>query len=304
MSETPDEPLAIRGYDDRNRTFAHLSADALGERVRGLDDGSLEWIVVQRVPDLPYDTIQAGGGSGSGRVDVSYRVGDEPWLEASLPVEAAAAVFVAWARNEPGWEGAHPWEPAEWWDEEPVPAPSPEAAAETTVLAAKYLEMGYLSFDRMVQDLEEMSEADPPITRAQAREILAPMWRERVAEQAGWGVTDCDRLTEAFAELDRGGIVAREHFACCQRCGTTEIWDEADPEHRGYVFFHMQDTESAHDGVLYLAYGSRSDLVEETLAVGHDVVKTLQAHGFQTAWDGSERTRIRITDLEWRKRLQ
>jgi hypothetical protein len=30
----------------------------------------------------------------------------------------------------------------------------------------------------------------------------------------------------------------------------------------------------------------------------------LQAHGFRTSWDGSERTRLQITDLEWRKRLQ
>ncbi|MDA1358631.1 hypothetical protein O1R50_03300 [Glycomyces luteolus] len=301
---TPEAPLPIRGYDDLNRTFSRPNASALAERVRCLDDGSSEWIVVQRIPDQPHDTIQAAGEEGTGLVDVSFRIGDDPWMEASLEVEAAAALFVAWARDEPGWDSAHPWEPAAWWDPEPVPAPAPEAAAETTVLAAKYLDEGYLSFDRMVQELEEMSEADPPITRAQAREILAPMWRERVAEQATWGVTDCDRLTEAFAELDRGGIVAREHFACCQRCGTTEIWDEAGPEHRGYVFFHMQDTETAGDGVLYLAYGSRSNLTEETVAVGHEVVQVLQAHGFQTSWDGSEATRVRITDLEWRKRLQ
>lgn len=303
MSLTPEEPLAIRGHDDRNRTFAHLTTGELSERMQQLRDGSLEWIVVQRVPDLPHDTIQAAGDPEAGLIDVSFRVGDEPWREASLDAEAAAAVFVAWARHEPGWDGGHSWELADWWDPQPVPAPSPEAAAETTVLAARCLEEGYLPFDRMVQELEDLSESDPPITRAQAREILAPMWRERVAAQAEWGTTDCDRLTEAFAELDQSGIVAREHFACCQRCGTTEIWDEADPEDRGYVFFHMQDTQNAHDGVLYLAYGSRSDLPEDTVAVGHDVVKTLQAHGLQTAWDGSERTRIRITDLEWRKRL-
>lgn len=300
----PEAPLAIRGYDDRDRKFARPTSSELADRVGRLEDGSSEWIVVQRIPDHPHDTIQAAGEKGTGLIDVSFRIGDEPWMEATLDVGAAAEVFVAWARNEPGWEGAHPWEPAEWWDPEPVPAPAPEAAAETTVLAAKFLDEGYLSFDRMAQDLEEMSETDPPITRAQAREILAPMWRERVAEQANWGVTDCDRLTEAFEALDRGGIVAREHFACCQRCGTTEIWDEAGPEHRGYVFFHMQDTETAGDGVLYLAYGSRSNLPEETIAIGHEVVQALQTHGFRTSWDGSERSRLRITDLEWRKRLE
>lgn len=301
MSDTA--PLPVRGHDDRNRHFAHPSADALAERVRRLDDGSLEWIVVQRVPDLPHDCIQAAGEEGSGRVDVSFRVGDEPWKEASLGIQAAAEVFVAWARGETGWEGSHPWEPAEWWQPEPVPAPAPEAAAETTVLAAKYLAEGYLSFDEMIESLEDMSEADPPITKTQAREILAPMWRERVAEQAAWGVTDCDRLTEAFRELDRGGIVAREHFACCQNCGTSEIWGVADDEDRGYVFFHMQDTETAGDGVLYLAYGSRSNAPEDTVAIGHEVIEALEAHGLRTAWDGSAKTRIQVTDLEWRRRL-
>jgi len=303
MSLTPDEPLAVRGYDDRRPKFERPNANELRSRVLEVADDTAEWIVVERVPYLPHDTIQAAG-NGDGRLEVSYRSGDEPWLEAVLEADVAADLFVAWARSEPGWEGGHPWAPAEWWDPEPVPAPAPEAAAETTVLAARYLQEGYLSFEDMAQALEDMSEADPPITRAQAREILAPMWREHVAAQADWGVTDCDRLTAAFAELDAGGIVAREHFACCQNCGVSEIWAEADPDDRGYVFFHMQDTESAGDGVLYLAYGSRSNLAAETVAVGHDVVKVLQARGFRTNWDGSEGTRIQITDLEWQKRLQ
>jgi hypothetical protein len=304
MSKTPGEPLAIRGYDDRHPNFERLTASELRARVLGVSDGSIEWIVIDRIPYMPHDAIQAAADGGGGRLRVSFRVGDEPWMEAALDAEVAADLFVAWARSEPGWEGGHPWEPAEWWDPQPEPAPAPEAAAETTVLAARYLEEGYLSFEEMVQSLQDMSEAEPPITKAQAREILAPMWRERVVAQSDWDVTDCDRLTEAFAELDGGGIVAREHFACCQNCGTGEIWGEAAPEDRGYVFFHMQDTETAGDGVLFLAYGSRSNLPEETVAVGHEVVKVLQAHGFRTSWDGSARSRLQITDLEWRKRLK
>lgn len=304
MSHTPDVPLPVRGHDDRNRSFARLTASDLAERVRRLADGSSEWIVVQRIPDMPHDTIQAAGDVEAGRIDVSFRVGDGPWMEAALEADAAADVFVAWARNESGWDGGHPWAPAQWWDPEPVPAPAPEAAAETTVLAAKYLSEGYRSFDEMVRELEEMSEADPPITKAQAREILAPMWREHAAAQADWGTTDCDRITAAFAELDQSGIIAREHFSCCQNCGTAEIWAEADLTDRGYVFFHIQDTETAGDGVLYLAYGSRSNEPEDTVAVGREVVDTLQAHGLRTTWNGSESTRIQITDLEWRKRLE
>src|SRR5262249_12302420 len=40
------------------------------------------------------------------------------------------------------------------------------------------------------------------------------------AEQAGWGpTTDCDRLDQAFATLNRQGIVARQDFSCCNNCG-------------------------------------------------------------------------------------
>lgn len=304
MSHTPDDPLPVRGRDNADRTFTRPTLGELTQRLRRLGSGGDEWIVVDRIPNMPHDVIQAWADKEAGPIQVSYRIGDDPWMEADLSPDAAVEVFAGWARNRSGWEGGHPWARAEWWNPDPVPAPAPEAAAETTVLAARYLAEGYLSFDEMVRALQEMSETDPPITTAQADEILAPMWRERVAAQADWGTTDCDRIAAAFVELDQSGIIAREHFSCCQRCGTAEIWDEADLTARGYVFFHIQDTETAGDGVLYLAYGSRSNQPEDTVAVGHEVVNTLQAQGLRTAWNGSESTRIQITDLEWQKRLE
>lgn len=304
MRHHPDEPLAVRGRDKLDRKFAHPTAAELAERVRRLGPGDDEWLVVDRIPNMPHDVIQAGFDEDGGHLDVSFRIGDGPWQEAGLTHDAAAEVFVAWAGNEPGWEGGHPWSEAEWWHPEPVPAADPEAAAVTAALAARYLVEGYRDFDQLVRDLHEMSESDPPVTAAQAREILTPLWRERAAAQADWGTTDCDRLTAAFADLDRSGIVAREHFSCCQNCGTHEIWAEADDETRGYAFFHFQDTESAVDGALYLSYGARADPPESTVAIGHEIVKALEAHGLRTDWNGSEKQRICITDLNWQKRLQ
>jgi hypothetical protein len=304
MRHHPDEPLAVRGNDSENRTFARPTAVELADRLRRLGTDGGEWIVVQRIPDMPHDTIQAAADEDVATLAVSYRTGDEPWRETELAPELAAEVFVAWARHDPGWAGEYLWSEAEWWDPPAVPPPAPEAAAEAAELAARFLAEGHLSFHDMVRELHERSESDPPITTAQARVILAPLWRERVAAQAGWGTTDCDRITAAFADLDRKGIVAREHFACCQNCGTAEIWDEADDEPRGYTFFHMQDTESAVAGDLHLSYGSRSNLPEATVAIGREVVEALEAHGLRTEWDGSTRTRILITDLNWQKRLQ
>jgi hypothetical protein len=302
MSHTPDGPLPVRWRDNEDRTVERPTAAELADRVRRLGSRD-EWIVVDRVPQLPHDVVQACFDGKDAALEVSFRIGDDPWMEARLAPDRAAEVFVAWARDEPGWEGDHPWALAEWWQPEPVPEPDPAVAAEARELAARYLVEGYLPFEEMVRQLHEMSEADPPLTAAQASVILTPMWRARAAEQADWGTTDCDRITAAFADLDRNGIVARERFSCCQNCGTHEIWEEAGPDARGYAFFHMQDAETAVDGGLYLSYGSRSGEADEAVAIGHEVVKTLGPHGLRTEWDGSVRTRVLITDLNWQKRL-
>ena len=62
--------------------------------------------------------------------------------------------------------------------------------------------------------------------------------------------------------LEAAGIVARQNFTCCKTCGFYEINGEMEAARaqgrvvRGYVFFHMQDTErAAKGGDLALAYG-------------------------------------------------
>jgi phosphoribosylanthranilate isomerase len=58
----------------------------------------------------------------------------------------------------------------------------------------------------------------------QAQDVLEPiaerMTRDAVQThldaQKEWpAITDCDLLDRAFGELDRAGIVARQHFTCC-----------------------------------------------------------------------------------------
>ncbi len=119
--------------------------------------------------------------------------------------------------------------------------------------------------------------------------------------------TDCDRLDTAFAELDAAGILARQNFACCQTCGHAEMQSEIAwvQEHRpveGYVFYHMQDTESARDGYgLYLAYGAVQDGDEPTEAVGWRIVDALKQAGLEVSWNGSVRQRIYVR-LDWKRR--
>lgn len=129
------------------------------------------------------------------------------------------------------------------------------------------------------------------------------------AQKAWTGETDNERLDEAFAELDRKGIVARQNFTCCQTCGHAEIFydieraENAGRPPRGYVFFHMQDTESAvRNGYLYLAYGSVSGEEKESKVIADEIVATLKKHGLEADWNGSVRARICVREFDWKMR--
>ena len=104
---------------------------------------------------------------------------------------------------------------------------------------------------------------DTATLRGFATEVTQQLVQEHIEAQKTWpAITDCDRLDLSFVELESRGIVCRQNFSCCGNCGSAEIWDEIDEAHqskviRGYVFYHMQDTESAVEGYgLYLNYGS------------------------------------------------
>jgi hypothetical protein len=145
--------------------------------------------------------------------------------------------------------------------------------------------------------------------RGAARVVGERAVTAHLAEQAGWpATTDNDRLDAAFAELDRAGILARQHFSCCGTCGAHEIHDELDQAEkagqpvRGFTFFHVQDTEHAVAGeALYLSYGAADRDREASVAVGHEVVAVLARHGLTPAWNGKLAHRIALP-LIWRRR--
>jgi hypothetical protein len=152
-------------------------------------------------------------------------------------------------------------------------------------------------------------ECEPLILRGEAQRVLRAALAAHWEAQQDWPVrTDCDRLDDAFAALERGGVVARQNFTCCGTCGSAEIGDEmevvsaAGVTVRGYVFFHMQDTDSAVEGDgLYLNYGATEDGEDAALAVAREIVAELEAHGLRTNWTGSWDQRIAVT-LDWKRR--
>jgi hypothetical protein len=141
------------------------------------------------------------------------------------------------------------------------------------------------------------------------KRLTAELLAELQAEQDGWlGPTDCDSLDEAFAVLNRQGVVARQDFSCCNNCGFTEIWDEVEKEEKhqavkGYVFYHMQCTARAiESGQLLMAYGSVEDDPETLKWVANKVLAELRRVGLRASWQGTEGDPIVVDGIVWRGR--
>ena len=82
------------------------------------------------------------------------------------------------------------------------------------------------AFDCFVDDFAD-ARLEPAMLRRIAGVETDKAFSERLDAQRNWpAVTDCDRLDQAFDDLDRSGIVARQNFTCCQNCGHAEMGDE------------------------------------------------------------------------------
>jgi hypothetical protein len=116
-------------------------------------------------------------------------------------------------------------------------------------------------------------------------------------------MTDNDKLDRAFESLESGGIVVRQNFTSTQEAGVYAIKTEIPSQRaRGYVFFHMQDTDSAVAGLgLYLCYGAASDETSESIGIGQEVVAALKRQRLTVEWDGTLKKRIWV-GMDWKKR--
>ncbi len=158
------------------------------------------------------------------------------------------------------------------------------------------------SFRQMYEDVDNV-----PSQEVVEAAVDAALNRFR-DEMDSWPVeTDCDRLTQAFEQLEEEGrIVAREDFSCCQSCGRSEIGDDVEDlsVFHGFVFYHNQDTDGAVEGgSLFLAFGTFKDEGDAAaIRIGRKICDVLAAHELETEWNGSNKTRI-IVHLDWKRRL-
>jgi hypothetical protein len=189
---------------------------------------------------------------------------------------------------------------------------SPEDFDELHDFVKLQITAGYAPVEEIVAEAVEVfgdNSLDVVALKVAATAVAEQALGAHLAEQSTWPrETDCDRLDAAFAELSRGGIVARQHFSCCGTCGAHEIREEMEQAEkagtfsRGFTFFHIQDTEHAVAGDgLYLSYGVADSDQSGAVAIGHEVVATLGRHGLTPAWNGKLAHRIALP-LTWKRR--
>ncbi len=170
---------------------------------------------------------------------------------------------------------------------------------------------GFASKDEIIEWALDYFEDPPDFDALEA--YVVQRTREALAAhceaQKSWPQeTDCDRLDFAFLVLqEEHGIVARQHFTCCQTDGHNDIWIEIrEAQQRspvaGYVFYHQQDTENAvQHGELFLAFGAVKEGDAAACEVGRRIVQVLQDADLSVEWSGSPCERPMVK-LNWQKR--
>lgn len=299
--------LAVKAWTESGQKYTGMTAADLRAAVTGLGRAGNRFLVAQRIPDLPDVFAQVWHEEG-GDYRLEHRRGRDDFSGTSLTDPGrVAALLTAWARQEDGWDAGLVWERVDLGPAEEVPDPPQDVREQVEERVRLLLRCGYDDRARLTEAAEEwlVDGDERPVSRAQAGQLVDRLWLERLGEMETWPTTtDPDRLTRAFGALNTLGVTARENFTCCRTCGTAEIGAERAEGDRGFVCFHTQCTESAAEGRgLMLLYGGFDGSAETTRAVGHEVVAALDAAGLSALWDGDPDKAIRVSPLDWRKRL-
>jgi hypothetical protein len=158
---------------------------------------------------------------------------------------------------------------------------------------------------QMIEDLiSEEGEADLDMLRKAADEEFR---KKSSAERIWPPSTDCDRLDDAFVELNERGIIALQNAGMTMSDGHEDVSQQLRKRGRegirGYCFYHQQDLDRVLDGLpLYLAFGDLEATREGKTDVGNQIKAVLEGHGFPVTWNGDAETRMMIERLDWKRR--
>jgi len=156
----------------------------------------------------------------------------------------------------------------------------------------------------IVEDVHNLTGMTDAVARV-TDDLLA----QHYENQKSWiSWTDCDKLDRSFAELEKCGIVARQHFSCCGECAETDILKEIEAASgfetpQGFAYYSVEDTESACEkGTLPLTVGSVAGTDDAKVEVARRTCDILAKHGLRIEWDGDCQNRICVAGLDWKKR--
>ena len=119
--------------------------------------------------------------------------------------------------------------------------------------------------------------------------------------------TDVIRLREAFAELNKIGILSLHNVGYTIEDGIYAINKQINNTKKqkskhfdGYCFYTEQDVHSAIDtNSFYLAFGSKKHTTISAKLIGEKIVNLLQKHHINTIWDHTPTHRIKLVDFHW-----
>lgn len=167
---------------------------------------------------------------------------------------------------------------------------------------------GFCSPDDVDYLIDDLLEDDGDADEALLRAAVAPEFEKKALAEKSWPeTTDCDRLDQAFVELNARGVMALHKAGYTMSDGLDDV-SEALHERgrkgfRGYCFYHEQDLERAVNGEgLMLAFGSLDDDKTRKAEIGQFVTDTMLKFGLTVDWNGDPEERLNLPDFDWKRR--
>lgn len=143
--------------------------------------------------------------------------------------------------------------------------PYPELDADAQQEITNYIWDAIITGDDDPNSLVDITEGileEDELSLSQLKEVAQSLIETRRQQLKEWKAANLlpeNKLAKAFAQLRSQRILALENFTCCGTCGASEAYEkmsEESGEWDGYIFFHMQDTETlAQTRKTYLGYG-------------------------------------------------
>ena len=169
-----------------------------------------------------------------------------------------------------------------------------------------YVWSGFYEADEVDQMIDELIEegADESFLRSA---VTSEFEKKALTETTWPAETDCDRLDRAFEQLNANGIIALQNSGFTMSDGYEDVEDHLRKRKRddirGYCYYHEQDLDSAMtESTFMIAFGSLNENRATILEIGREVENVLVSHGFNIDWDDDCKTRIRIVNIDWKRK--